>query len=424
MNPLDRKLATVYKALLTGAPDEQKRQKASKEFGQIRGRVVDAELGRRLELLFAEFPSPPGERRKFEAAESQEIIRDLLKRGFVETAALLFVVWLDVLTPLNQDEVLAIAPNVNCIKAWIKATRSSPRELGSRLLAKPVETFATAGADWLLESAKPDALLPLLDLFLTRQSRPSHLPTWKCGLVSALKMDKRGIFLSAVLNHQWPASESMATLAEAIRSNRSAFRTSVELLPSILARKDGSSAGVSLIGEMFGATVATDGADRELMTVLLARLGTGILLAESKTPQSESALEIIQNMNRQLRNITREEALQSLTWVFDNLHQEDVPAGGKLHVSTEGARYLALAFEKAAQGFAAKDILVITARNLGLSPFGKKGDEVKYDPLRHEDVDGGMLPGDSARIEDEGWAIGQSALIRAKAKRLQGERHV
>ena len=34
--------------------------------------------------------------------------------------------------------------------------------------------------------------------------------------------------------------------------------------------------------------------------------------------------------------------------------------GGKLHVTAEGARYLALAFEKAAQGFAAKDILGAT----------------------------------------------------------------
>jgi hypothetical protein len=44
MNPLDRKLATVFKALLKGAQDEQKRQKASKEFGQIRERVVDERM--------------------------------------------------------------------------------------------------------------------------------------------------------------------------------------------------------------------------------------------------------------------------------------------------------------------------------------------------------------------------------------------
>jgi hypothetical protein len=44
MNTLDRKLATVFKALLKGAQDEQKRQKASKEFGQIRERVVDERM--------------------------------------------------------------------------------------------------------------------------------------------------------------------------------------------------------------------------------------------------------------------------------------------------------------------------------------------------------------------------------------------
>ena len=82
MNPLDRKLAAVFKALNKGAQDEHKKQKASKEFGQIRGRIVDEALGKRLELLFSEFSRLTGGRRTLEAAELQEIIRDFLKRGF------------------------------------------------------------------------------------------------------------------------------------------------------------------------------------------------------------------------------------------------------------------------------------------------------------------------------------------------------
>src|SRR5439155_13308855 len=109
MNPLDRKLAAVFKLFNKGTPDEQKRQKAGKEFGQIRGRVVDQALGKCLELLFSEFARPASQQRQIDAAESQEVIRDLLKQGFVETSALLFVASLDVIKALNPDELLIVA---------------------------------------------------------------------------------------------------------------------------------------------------------------------------------------------------------------------------------------------------------------------------------------------------------------------------
>ena len=418
MNPLDRKLAAVFKALNKGAQDEHRKQKTSKEFGQIRGRVVDESLGKRLELLFSEFSRPPAQRRRLEVAESQTIIRDLLNRSFVETSALLFVTSLDAIKTLDQDEALAVAPNLNCIKAWIKATRLSPGELESRLLAQPAQTYATAGADWLLECAKPDSLPPLLDLFLNRQSRPSYLPSWKDGLVSALKKDRRGNLLSATLNHRWSGGESIAALAEAVCSDRSALKMTVDLLPAMLARKDGSQAGVSLVAEMFRTTTATDNTERELMTVLLARLGTGILLAERKSPQSEAALEFIRNTNRQLRNLTKEDVLQSRTWLFENLCHYELPTDRRLHLTPEGLRHLAIAFAKADQGFVAKEILILTARNLGLSSIGKKGETVSYNPLIHEDVEGGLVTGHSVVIEESGWGVNQEAVIRAKVKRV------
>ena len=104
MNPLDRKLAVVFKGLNKGTQDEQKKQQASKEFAQIRDRVVDEALRKRLELLFSEFSRPPIQRQPLEAAESLEIIRDLLKRSFVETSALLFCTSLEAIKTLNQDE--------------------------------------------------------------------------------------------------------------------------------------------------------------------------------------------------------------------------------------------------------------------------------------------------------------------------------
>jgi len=66
----------------------------------------------------------------------------------------------------------------------------------------------------------------------------------------------------------------------------------------------------------------------------------------------------------------------------------------------------------------------VTARNLGLLPIGKKGEAVSFNPLQHEDVDGGLVPGAAAVIEEGGWAVRQEALIRAKVKRAQGGNNV
>jgi hypothetical protein len=70
-----------------------------------------------------------------------------------------------------------------------------------------------------------------------------------------------------------------------------------------------------------------------------------------------------------------------------------MPADGTICVNSQGARYIARAFEEEEQGFSTKEILTVIARNLGLSPIGKKGETTIYNPLRHEDTVGGLLPG-------------------------------
>jgi hypothetical protein len=421
---LDRKLTAVFKALLKGPLDGAKGDKARKDFGAVRERVIDAVFGKRLEGLFDDFSRPAAQRRQREAEESLVCVRELRDRGFVETAALLFIAWREVVGGLSLERVLTTAPNAACLDSWMKAAKMPAQEVEKHLLAEPAATYATAGADWSLARTKPEQLLPLLELFLTRQARPAFLHPWNEALVAALKKDKRGALLGATLRHPWPAEDRIAALADAVRSNRSLLRITVDLLPAILAQKDASPAGAGFVGEIFRAVVTTEGAEREFVTAALARLGTGVLMADRRGPQADAALEVVRKAARQLRNLTKDETLQARTWALENLRREDEPTDGQLHVTTEGARHLALALEKAEQGFAAKDILTVTARNLGLSLIGKAGEVVSFDPLQHDDVQGGLVPGDSVVIEEAGLAIRQEPLIRAKVKRAQGGSHV
>ncbi len=85
-------------------------------------------------------------------------------------------------------------------------------------------------------------------------------------------------------------------------------------------------------------------------------------------------------------------------------------------MSLAGAGHIGVAFEKVAQGLDARDILTATARNLGLLAIGSTGDDVIYDPLRHEDCGGGLLPGDSATVVDIGWSRGDDVVVRCRVK--------
>ena len=421
---LDRKVTAVFKGLLKGPVDRAKREKAEKDFRAVRDRIMEAPFGNILDTLFKDFSQPVEQRRQRNAEESLAVVREFRERAFVEAAALLFVNWRGMLASVGLDRVLQAAPDAACLEAWLKTAKVPPKEVERQLLAAPGAIYATAGADWLVVRAKPDQLFPLLELFLSRQARPSYLRTWEDALTAALKKDKRGILLDSMLRHPWPTEDRVAALAEAVRSNRSILRAAVEVLPGILAQNEAPVAAAAFAGELFRAVITTEGADREFVSGALARLGSGILVADRRGPQSEAVLLMLQDTARRLRNLTRDEALQARTWLLENLtHGEGTP-DGKLHVTLEGARHLALAFEKAAQGFGAADILTVTARNLGLAPIGKKGDVVAYNPLQHQDMEGGLVPGDAAVVEEGGWAFNKDAVIRSKVMRTKGGSHV
>ena len=416
---LDRKLSSVFKALHKRQPDGSKGDTTHKEFSVVRERMVDDGFRRTLDHLFADFVCTSEQRPKHSTEAALGYVREFRNQGFMETAALLFVAWREVLSGVSLEVMLPTAPDAASVEIWIKAVNAPVPEIEKQLLADPCATYATAGADWLMEHAKPDHLIPLLELFLSRRARPTFLRPWCETLVATLSKDKRGALLGAALRHPWPTEGCIATLADAVRSDRTLLRMMVDLLPAMLAQKTATPAVTAFVNDVFRVIVSTEDAEREFMTGALSRLGTGILLADQRGPQSEAALAVIENSARQLRNLTRDETLQARTWLLENLSRKTEPTDGKLQVTLEGARHLALAFGKAAQGFAAKDILTVTARNLGLSPIGKKGDAVLFNPLQHEDVEGGLVPGNPVVIDEEGWAVRQEALIRAKVKRAQ-----
>jgi hypothetical protein len=417
MNLSDRKLVSVFKVLAKRPTDSAKQERARAEFREMRTRVDDSRLCGILDECVQELSMEPEKRRKLQWMEAAEVIREVRDAGLAESATWLFTWWRSLLVEMPVDGLLKLAPSAAALEAWRKSARAGVADLEDELLARPALAYSTVGADWLLSKGEPKRLGPLLDLFLARSARPKHLASWADSLAAVLGRDKQARLLSGILAGPGLADAHLSALAEVVRLNRGVLTTVIETLPMVLGRKDAAAGALAFVRQIFEGLVASDGREREFLTALLARLGTGILLGERRGPESSGVLEFIEGTARQLRNLTSGDSERTRTWVFESLRPVQGAPSRDVHVSIEGARHIAVAFEKVAQGFSAKEILPVTAQNLGLSPVGKSGETLRYDPLRHEDVEGGMLPGDSARVEESGWACRGEVVMRAKVRK-------
>ncbi len=77
---------------------------------------------------------------------------------------------------------------------------------------------------------------------------------------------------------------------------------------------------------------------------------------------------------------------------------------------------MALALRAAQTDTSQMDAMWSAAFNLGLREVGAAGAAEEFDPLRHEDIRGGLLRGAPARIVRCGWSIGARLLLRAQVE--------
>jgi hypothetical protein len=239
-------------------------------------------------------------------------------------------------------------------------------------------------------------------------------------LCATLKKDKKGEFLRSLITVADNRSAGTKTLIEAITSNRLLFKSIPEALSLILTHKEPCPLAVNFAMLLFDPVFVCDSTKREISSVILARLGTSILLADRRSQEADVVLDFIRKTSQQIRTITKGESNQSRTWVLENLLEEERQPEGKLCVNLQGARHIALAFEKVDQGFPPKEILSVTARHLGLLNIGRRDEVVSYDPLKHDDTEGGLIPGDTVVILEPGLAFNNEAVLRAKVKKSKG----
>ena len=87
------------------------------------------------------------------------------------------------------------------------------------------------------------------------------------------------------------------------------------------------------------------------------------------------------------------------------------------YITAAGALRVGLALEYAYEhGSSPETInhLEALSFNLGLRQIAVVGEDVAFNPLRHQDIRSGLLPDDRAIVKTTGWQYGSRAIIRAQ----------
>jgi hypothetical protein len=409
MNALDKKLCRVLKLARSGPDEAAKKLEASYQFklllDQVRNHAISDPLASAFELVI----DP-----KAIQAALLNFVEPLLHAGLTDTSAFLFMSSFNADAPLNYEKMLRLSPNIASVELWRKRNKIAKKDFQKTLLVHLSAVYESAAGDWLVKNGDLQQLSHLLGLFLKGQSRPQYLPPASETLAKRLGKDVKGSLLAELIKLADDPTK-LKKLSE-IALQKRAFKTIVDSFPKIIG-SDPHPNLEKLFKEYVAAVMLSKGKDREFLSVGLARLTTGMLANENRHSQADGLIALAAAATQQLRILARESEEAKRTWVLENLAVETKPPAGQLQITEEGARHIAIAFQRVEEGFSTRDILTLTARNLGLSAIGQKGEKIPFNPFLHEDKEGDLLPGNSAVIEESGWRHGEMVVRKAKVKR-------
>ena len=417
---IDRRAGSALAILARKSVTANDQEKAHAALEKAIEKHKDNDVRNLLREAFRWLSTYSDESRRLPGSEYLQSVRKLTAAGFTHSAEVLFVTFVSSFQGLDVQEVAAAAPTVKSVESLISAS-------GGAEVRKTLEDFARGNAaktyeavlcDWLLSKSGPEKCEAFLERLLLRQPRPAFLPAWDQLLASLLASDNKGKSLELILRLSAGSSELLENLAVLLHSKPELLATVTDSLPALFRRLDQPGLVEKVIRGLFKDVHLTDDLKRRQSCAALARLGAGLLLEYPRVQDASEALKTVQELALALKASAVSDELKRSTWVFEHLGEKSETTTSGTHITRLGASHVAVAFSKASEGYAAKDILLMLAHNLGMTQVGEFEDLVSYDSLRHEDVAGGLLPGAPVKVTEPGWMLNEDVVVRAKVEKV------
>lgn len=410
-------------------PDDQKLSKAlQKYFASSSARkssatpnlidlyhIPDREITTRVTSILGN--RPPGASTSDGPALVDHEVRDaysfLLCAGYTVSVSILLQNDPTTLFSLQIPDLPLIAASESILTRWIELRAKKDSKTGGAIaeemiriaLDDPAKALDTALAIWCCRNIDPNQLRKLSPVVAADQARSSK--QWLLDVV--LLRDKSGDFVTSWIRED---HNRLNLTAERFRLNPKLLKLAMDSAKEWLMHSHADSL-VALYTDVFREFPASrEKARAEQTGRLLTLAGTLVPIADNHHAAA-ALLQELQSLSLRVWRSAIDSSDRHRTWAFIQSGNRTLSESENSVLSPDQAKTLCLAIMRARKGKDALLELESAAINLGGVRFGSEGEADVFDATQHNDVNGGLLPGDPVTIARPGIRFGDNRIVKA-----------
>lgn len=346
-----------------------------------------------------------------DSATIEEAIAAATEAGFLTLGGKLLRVFAGELGGSVEPVPHRLLPTSRDVSWWIKEAGLKKAQVLQTVLAAPDVYFQSALADWAFENAPLPRLTGWLEMALSGIARKEHLRSNVDLVAAVVRRDKKAVSAKIITPLACVSRAASQTYLAAIYAVGDAWGPWAVAVSPYLAPDS------PLLWGVLEDVASSHERRSRFMSVFLAHAISARELTALARRGSDAA-----HMSSSASSSVFGEALKCITrrgmgdrWIAGPmLAIAEALARDSGKVSVHGAMLVAQGMRAISGGTPAAEAFQAVAMNLGLEKLGQAGESVVFDQAIHEDVSGGLLPGESAVISAVGWLFDGGIIMRAK----------
>lgn len=344
-----------------------------------------------------------------------ESLEVLIKKGFLASVTAALSGMDREISELGDNHLHLITLSEGLIDKWLKEksgngqsnTESRKRMLFEKAISNPAEALSSALHSWFCKNIDSKHLCDAKPLLSEAAER--YLKKLATMLAILVSRDKTGDFV-----FDWVSSSdgNLKLLIDSSHSDQRLFEGIQKSGPTWIEHSkaqilvdlyDGLHSRLELTAQQQRATASAQ---------LLSLAASLIPLAEKNQIAAEILLRL-QAISLSVWNKSSDTPDRRNTWAIVQAGKNPLGSASQSPLSPESAAILGLALRKSRKGKDALIELESALVNIGVERFGEIGTTVTYDPLQHDDTDGGLIPGDAVILTASGFRYSGKVIVKA-----------
>lgn len=412
MHPDDQNLSKAIQKYFASSS----KKKGSGSAPQLDLRQIhDHEITSRVTLILGDRSLEPSDS-PATAAMNQEV-RDaysfLLKAGYNASVSTLLQNDPGTLSSLEICDLPLISTSESVLTRWIelrpktgdKADGSIAAEVLQIALNDPATALESDLAVWCCKNIAPVQIRKLSPIVAADQASGN-----KQGLLDiVLGRDKLGNFLTSWIRDD---HSRLSPTADRFRLNPKLLKLAMDSAADWLQQPN-AEVLVGLFSEIFRDLPHSTGATRAEHSGRLLTLAGSLIPIADNHPAAAALLQELQALGLQVWKSSIESSDRHRTWAFIQSGNRTLSETESSELGPDQAKALCLAIMRARKGKDALIELESAAVNLGGVRFGSEGESASFDAIIHNDLEGGLLPGDPVTIARPGIRFNENRIVKA-----------